>query len=132
MNENSKDYFYRISLKAIIRNDEGEILVVKEKGSQWTLPGGGLDHGEDIKSGLARELYEEALFQSEFTYEIVGAEPMYLERKIWQMCLYFEIKADDFKYGLGEDADEIAFIDPEQLKNSEYRSELLVYKYSLL
>ena len=25
----------------------------------WTLPGGGLDHGEDPRAGVRREVYEE-------------------------------------------------------------------------
>ena len=54
------DYLYRISLKGLIRNDAGEVLVVKEAGRDWwDLPGGGMDHGEDIKFALAREMKEE-------------------------------------------------------------------------
>lgn len=44
------DYLYRLSIKGIIFNDTGEILFVKESGRDWwDLPGGGMDHGEDIK-----------------------------------------------------------------------------------
>lgn len=55
--------FYRVSLKAVIRDEEGKILVVKENGSNWTLPGGGWDHGESERDALARELYEEVNFE---------------------------------------------------------------------
>lgn len=37
--------FYRVSVKALIKNDKNEILVVKESQDFWSLPGGGLDHG---------------------------------------------------------------------------------------
>lgn len=37
--------FYRVSIKALIKNDKGEILVVKEHQDKWEPPGGGLDHG---------------------------------------------------------------------------------------
>ena len=41
--------FYRVSLKAVIRNGAGEVLCVTEsERNMWELPGGGLDHGETI------------------------------------------------------------------------------------
>ena len=39
-----RDYLYRVSIKALIYNDAGQILVVKEDGRPlWDLPGGGMD-----------------------------------------------------------------------------------------
>ena len=123
--------FYRVSLKAIIRNENGEVLVVKEKGSQWTLPGGGIDHGESIHDALKRELYEEVLIDSPFTEQLVDSESMYIETKeaglLW---LVFIVKVEGLKYSLGQDADEVAFINPDQFKDSTYRSEQLVYKFA--
>lgn len=29
------DYLYRVALRALIRNDKGEILIVKEKSHDW-------------------------------------------------------------------------------------------------
>lgn len=53
------DYLYRLSLKALITNANGDILVVKEIGRHhYDLPGGGMDHGEDFRQALARELAE--------------------------------------------------------------------------
>lgn len=43
------DYLYRLSLKGLVVNDNGEVLVVKETGrTWWDLLGGGMDHGETI------------------------------------------------------------------------------------
>ncbi|MEI7918173.1 MAG: NUDIX hydrolase [Candidatus Saccharibacteria bacterium] len=123
--------FYRVSLKAIIRNENGEVLVVKEKGSQWTLPGGGIDHGESIHDALKRELYEEVLIDSPFTEQLIDSESMYVETKeAWLLWLVFIVKVDDLKYGLGQDADEVAFINPNQFKDSVHRSEQLVYQFT--
>lgn len=66
------DSLFRISLKAYIENDKGEVLVVKERGRDWwDLPGGGMEHGENVKEALARELKEEVGYEGEFSYDVV-------------------------------------------------------------
>lgn len=123
--------FYRVSLKAIIRNDNGDVLVVKENGSQWSLPGGGMDHGENVHEALKRELYEEALIDVPFEETLIDSATMYLEkREAWLMWLVFDITIDDFTFGIGKDADEVMFMDPELFKKSQYESEQLVYKFA--
>ena len=123
--------FYRVSLKAIIRNDVGDVLVVKENGSQWSLPGGGMDHGEDIHDALSRELYEEALIEAPFQETLLDSATMYLKKKeAWLMWLVFDVAIEDFTFGVGEDADEVAFMNPELFKESQYESEQLVYKFA--
>ncbi|MET0979627.1 MAG: NUDIX domain-containing protein, partial [Candidatus Saccharimonadales bacterium] len=65
--------FYRVSVKAVILNDKNEVFTVHE-GRDWTLPGGGLDHGEAPLEALKRELYEEAFIISDFKAELIGTE----------------------------------------------------------
>ena len=61
--------FYRVSVKAIIRDNEGRILVNKEgSSSSWGLPGGGWDHGETEREALARELEEEIGYTGHLTH----------------------------------------------------------------
>ena len=49
----------KIAVRAIIIH-QNKILLVKHKGkSFFSLPGGKLDPGEDMKTGLKRELFEE-------------------------------------------------------------------------
>jgi 8-oxo-dGTP diphosphatase len=50
---------YRISVKAAIKDETGRILLLREKDGSWELPGGGLEHGEEPKQALAREIAEE-------------------------------------------------------------------------
>ena len=60
-----KDSLIRVTLKAVILDEQGRILVVKEKGRDWwDTPGGGIEHGETIKEALARELEEEVSLKS--------------------------------------------------------------------
>lgn len=129
------DYLFRISMKSIIRNDEGKVLVVKETGrTWWDLPGGGMDHEESIKDAIARELNEEVSLRGEFTYQVLAVEePAFLgHSKIWQVRMIFEVNPIDMFFEAGEDGDEIAFINPADLKNSESVTERKVYEYSLL
>src|SRR6266540_4453287 len=54
------DAFYRVSVKLIIKNQNDELLVVKDTATDtWKVPGGGLDHGETIKQTAEREVQEE-------------------------------------------------------------------------
>ena len=116
------DYLYRISLKAFIRNEKGEILVVKETGRDWwDLPGGGMDHGEDIKTALARELKEEVNLTGDFTYRIIDVkDPGYIgEHDMWQVRLMFEVIPENMEFSAGEDGDEIAFMGPKDFEKSD-------------
>lgn len=124
--------FYRVSLKALIRNADGKVLVVKENGSAWSLPGGGIDHEETIHEALKRELYEEALIEHDFTESIADTAILYVKSKeAWLLWLVYKINIDEFTYGVGEDADEVAFVDPAQFQHSDYESERLVYEFSI-
>lgn len=129
------DYLYRMSLKCLVRNDAGEVLVVKEAGrTYWDLPGGGMDHGETIKQAIARELHEEASFTGNFTYRVIAVEDPNLIQNgsFWQIRFIFAITPDNFHVKPGIDSDEVIFINPTTLKDSLIEAERLVYEYSLL
>lgn len=126
------DYLYRVSIKCLIRNETGKVLVVKEAGRQtWDLPGGGMDHGEAIKSAIAREMKEEVNLTGDFTYTVIAVdEPAFLEaHNFWQVRLIFEVKPDDMSFSTGEDGDEVAFMNPDGFKDSEMDVERRIYRY---
>lgn len=127
------DFLYRISLKALIRNEKGEVLVVKETGRDWwDLPGGGLDHGETFEEGLARELKEEVNLEGDFTWRILDVDqPAYLgEHDFYQIRLLFEVIPEHMKFSVGDDGDEVAFMDPEVFRTSPKKAEQRIWKYS--
>jgi len=135
-NDRRDDYLYRVSLKCLVKNPDGQVLVVRETGRHcWDLPGGGMDHGEDIKSAIAREMSEEVSFSGDFTYRIINVEePKHLQpHNFWQIRLIFEVTPKIFDFSAGIDGDEVSFINPLEFKNSEKPTEKLVhYYYSLL
>lgn len=127
------DYLYRLSIKALIRNDKGEVLVVKETGrTWWDLPGGGMDHDETIKEAIARELYEEVRMTGEFTYRVIAIEdPSLLKNaKVLQVRIIFEVVPENMNFEPGDDGDDVMLIDPIQLKGSQNHSEGRVYDYA--
>ncbi len=127
------DYLYRISIKGLIKNEAGQVLVVKESGrTWWDLPGGGMDHGEDIKTAIARELKEEVKLKGDFSYKIIAVDdPAYLSNaNVLQVRLVFQVFPNIMKFDEGEDADMISFIDPKLLKNSDNVVERQIYKYA--
>lgn len=106
------DYLYRVALRALIRNDKGEILIVKEQGRDWwDLPGGGLNYGESAKDGLARELREEIGFSGDFECGVLALQtPEWNERLgVMQMNVLFEVKLEDMDLNLGVDGCELTF-----------------------
>lgn len=126
------DYLYRISLKGLIRNEKGEVLVVKETGRDWwDLPGGGMDHGEGIQSALAREMKEEVNLEGDFSYSIIAVdEPSYLHaHNFWQVRLIYQLNHTNMEFSAGDDADEIKFINPDSFKDSASEVEHRIYKY---
>ncbi len=115
------DYLFRISLKAVIYNDEGKLLVVKEHGLNWGLPGGGMDHGETFETALARELAEEVGYTGKFTFDVIDtADPMYLKKaNIWQVWVVCHVVPETFDFSVGPDAEDMKFIDPSELEGLE-------------
>ena len=120
--------FYRVSVKALIRNTHGHILVCKEASDHWSLPGGGIDHGEEPEAALIRELYEELKITGVKIKRLITAIPFFVkESDRYQMWLVYETSADESSIKVA-DAHEFMFIDPEEFKNSTLRSEKLAYR----
>lgn len=123
-----------MSLKCVIRNDAGEVLAVKEVGRDfWDLPGGGMDHGESIQAAITRELHEEIGLTGAFTYKLLAIEdPSLLQHNFYQLRIIVALLPENTAFSAGVDADEIAFIDPNLLKNSLHNAERKLYHYSQL
>src|SRR3989344_8286451 len=48
------------SAGGVIINSKGEILVVSQKGTSWSLPKGHIESGEESMEAARREVYEES------------------------------------------------------------------------
>jgi 8-oxo-dGTP pyrophosphatase MutT (NUDIX family) len=122
--------FYRVSLKAVIRDESGRVLVNKEQDSKsWNLPGGGWDHGETEMEALARELYEEIGYEDSFEAKIIGTTVFWLEPKqAWLLWIVYDVKPKSLNFSVGADSSEIAYIDPKTLKGATSFEEKWIYE----
>jgi 8-oxo-dGTP diphosphatase len=53
------DCLYRVAVRVLIVKDDKVLLVQEYPQMWWAFPGGGVDHEEDVKSTLSREVEEE-------------------------------------------------------------------------
>lgn len=130
-----KDSLIRVAVKAVIQDDEGRTLVVKESGRDWwDIPGGGIEHGETLEEALARELHEEVSLKGDFEFEILLAEdPRFLEPfKMYQKRITFLVTPSSMDFTPGDDGDEIQFIDADIYENSELWTERQICMLSQL
>ena len=109
--------FYRVSVKALIRNEKGEVFVVKEDGEFWGLPGGGLDHGELPRDAIKREMMEELGVSKVQVGEIVYTKPIYLDRvDMWMLWVVYEAALTDVVFEFGDGVTDAKYISVEELE----------------
>lgn len=51
--------FYRVTVKALIFDEQDRLLVYKNHNGYYEIPGGGWEYGESFEDGMQRELAEE-------------------------------------------------------------------------
>jgi len=85
--------YYRVSLKALIFDDQRRLLVFQDKHGEWEVPGGGWEHNESTDECIKRELAEEvgaivlSISQPQFVY--VDHEPP----GYYKLSIIFEVSA---------------------------------------
>lgn len=123
--------FYRVSVKALIHDSTGKILVIKENQDTWSLPGGGLDHGEDPIKGVLRELNEELKIEHAEVSDIACVKTFYLGHKqAWLMWVVYNVTIGDAEFIYGDGVTAAMFLDTETLANSDDIFEKMVHEVS--
>ncbi len=110
--------FYRISIKALVKDEQGRILLARETSGKWDLLGGGLDHGEEPLVGLRRELQEEA----GLTAVTIAPSPTYFltavnEQKGSHIAnVLYEVTLENLDFVPSDECQELRFFTPEQIQ----------------
>ena len=116
---------YRVTVKGLVHDEAGRLLFVRERGDTWDLPGGGLEHGEEIFEALRREFREELQVE----IEILPREPVIIPT--WNqkfddpvLVIAYEVKLQN-EPQTGSEVDEYAYLCPSDIPQDQLDSTLL-------
>jgi len=79
--------FYRVSVKALIFDDQKRLLVFQDKNGFWEIPGGGWDREESLEDCIRREIKEEMQLEP---VHIAGVKCVYRcihEKGYYKVCI---------------------------------------------
>ncbi|GAB2988646.1 hypothetical protein GCM10027284_01510 [Cyclobacterium sediminis] len=105
--------FYRVSVKALIRDKKNRFLLVREDNGFWELPGGGLDFGESPIEGLKREIWEEMKLSTSY----ISTQPLYFftiknHNNIFIANAMYEVQLESLAFQPTSECMEIRFFSP--------------------
>ena len=125
-----------VSLKALLVNPQGKILILRLDNGKEDLPGGRMDAGEGIHDGLRRELREE----TGLDLDVTGVQPFFAGRRMYHgieverdgtrdeyvLCLYFVVPVGAVEIVLSNEHVSYDWIDPRGGKiESEHIAEVV-------
>lgn len=113
----NQEAFYRISVKALIKNSDGKILLSKEENGFFDFLGGGLDHGETPQEGLKREVLEE----TNLKVKNIALNPSYFitfyskSNTIWAANVLMECELEDLNFTASDECVALEFFTPQEI-----------------
>lgn len=125
---------YRVVAKAFITNEQGKVLAVKEKGDFWSLPGGGVDHGETAQAAIKREMVEELGAHDVQVGDIAYSTSVYLDRRdMWMTWIVYKATVGSADFAFGDGVTDARFIDIAEIADSnDILEQLIVETYKAL
>lgn len=108
--------FFRVSVKALVRDDQGRVLLARESSGKWDMLGGGLDHGEEPLEGLTREIFEE----SGLRLVSMSQAPSYFltvynpSKDVYLANVIYEVELENLTIVPSEECEELRFVSPEE------------------
>tara|TARA_R110002111_G_scaffold124984_1_gene189589 strand:+ start:1095 stop:1529 length:435 start_codon:yes stop_codon:yes gene_type:complete len=108
--------FYRVSVKALIRDQKNRFLLVREVNGFWELPGGGLDFEEAPLVGLQREIWEE--MKLKITH--IATQPCYFftvknHNGVFIANVMYETSLENLNFQATDECKEIRFFSAEDV-----------------
>lgn len=115
MNDNC---FYRVSVKGIVIDEQGRVLLAREANGHWEMMGGGLEHGEDPKTCLSREIQEE----TGLTVASISESPKYFVTALrpgtdtFTANIIYQIELKDMNFTPTDECEELRFFTVDEME----------------
>jgi len=120
------DSRYRVSVKALIQDEAGHILLLQTTQDGWELPGGGMDYGEEPIQALRREIQEELgveakSIENDPMLVLTDKTPVGKRAGQWRLWLVYRatVNSDEIVIGNEVDALDWKYLKAGDLEKSE-------------
>ncbi len=107
----------KITVRAIVPDDTGKILLIKQLGRFWLYPGGSLEEGETPTQAVVREVREETGLEIKVVRLLWCQEAYNSEMNTYSLVLVFLGRVTGGRLGGGEW--EAGFFDAEEIEQIE-------------
>ena len=131
MKRSASRFIWGLSVRAIIRDRRGRILLVRRHpaskyfGGTWELPGGKADAGESFDVALPREVREETGLVARLG-RVVGASQAEIPG-VRIVMLYFETLTRSTRVRLSDEHDDFCWISPTRIKFMEINPQMKTF-----
>lgn len=110
--------FFQVSVKGLCFNKQGKLLLIQQDDLRWELPGGRLEHGEDLINALVRECKEELGVE----VNLLDPRPIFAystmdRRGVGRFMIFFRIDITDFNFPKNGECIDHAFYSKHELEN---------------
>lgn len=112
----------RMAVGAVLVNDEGQVLLVRNRGhgrSHWSLPKGSCEEGEALLQTLKREVREETGLDVEMVELAFVTEWFVAGRQEWYLQFYFHARITGGILGVqeeDEDVTQVKWVAPREVR----------------
>lgn len=119
---------YGLTVRGVIKNDSGEILIVRRHPKSrtdpemWELPGGKVEKGEHFANGLVREIKEETNLDVNVGDFCEAVQNDYMHKRTVQLMMYLDDVRGDVK--ISEEHTEFMWSAVEKMKELEISTSL--------
>lgn len=124
----------RIGIAAIVKNFNGEILMIKRKKAPakdlWGFPGGEIEFGETIEEATKREVKEETGFNVEVGKMLTVGEAIERENDIHRVVIVSEAEIKSGNPKPSDDAADIMWFSIEKI--NQIKKEISPYSFDNL
>ena len=113
------DFFYRVSAKALVIDEQNRILLAREENGFWELLGGSMDYGQSAKKTIIREVKEE----TGIDVLEVAEQPSYFvsgkhtTQDYWIVNVLFETRLADLDFTPSKECVELKFFEASEIQN---------------